>query len=75
MYLAVAALISSGTLGVVKDERLAQKDCQEDPAQLGVEGRNKLGIATLLPKDIDEALTKLEADKEFRSALGHEIAR
>ena len=74
MYLAVAALLCAGTLGVIDDEILMHKDCQEDPANLGVQGRSELGIRNQLPTSFALALGQLREDSELQSALGQGIA-
>ncbi|RDL31093.1 Uncharacterized protein BP5553_09882 [Venustampulla echinocandica] len=73
IYLAMAALLAAGTQGVVKREQLAWVDCEKDPADLEYEEREKLGVHTMLPRNLDDALAELESDEEFIGILGRRL--
>jgi glutamine synthetase len=74
-YFAVAAVLAAGTEGVQKNTPLKWRDCTEDPAKLSQEERRKLGIDSMFPKDLNEALAALKADKELTGLLGPEFVQ
>ena len=65
MYLAIAAVLASGTKGVEDKLELTLRDCTKDPAQLSEEEQKVLGISKTLPKDLPTALQHLGDDKEL----------
>jgi glutamine synthetase len=73
VYLALAAIIVAGTLGVRDKLELTLKDCLKDPAQLSDEERQALGIKEMLPKDLESALQALEEDTELTEQVGKDI--
>ncbi|MCJ1347901.1 hypothetical protein MMC31_006131 [Peltigera leucophlebia] len=73
MYLALSAIIAAGLLGVSRGEPMTMKDCQDDPAKMTPEEREKLGIKEKIPASIEEALGCLREDKEMHDALGRSV--
>lgn len=73
MYLALSAILAAGMLGVSHREPMTMKDCQDDPAKIRSEERERLGILQKFPASIEEALGCLEEDKEMHDALGREF--
>ncbi|KAI1376898.1 hypothetical protein F4677DRAFT_459633 [Hypoxylon crocopeplum] len=70
IYLALAAIIISGTAGVTEKMRLTVQDCQVDPETLSSESRKKLGIIRELPISLGEAHSSLRMDRVLNGALG-----
>ncbi|KAI6084636.1 glutamine synthetase/guanido kinase [Hypoxylon rubiginosum] len=70
-YFVVTAILSAGMDGIRREEPLTWGDCQGDPAKLSIEERKALGIETMFPADLREALkalgddTSLELDEKF----------
>lgn len=73
MYLALSAIIAAGMLGVSHGEPMTIKDCQDDPAKITPEAREKLGIKEKIPASIEEALRCLREDEEMHDALGRMV--
>ena len=73
IYLAMAAVISAGTEGVVTGATMDWKDCEEDPATLSEEERANLGIEEALPASLEEALEELGEDDGLGEMLGKEV--
>ena len=69
-YLALGAIIGAGFQGVLDNEPLIMKDCQEDPALLSDGERKEMGIKERLPRSIGEALNCLKEDMQMREILG-----
>ncbi|KAI0134332.1 glutamine synthetase [Xylariales sp. AK1849] len=74
-YFAMAAILSAGTSGVVNREPLTWGDCEIDPAKLDEEQREKLGVRTMFPKDLKEALKALKEDEDLGKLLGGEFVQ
>ncbi|KAH8671467.1 glutamine synthetase [Xylariales sp. PMI_506] len=72
-YFFIAAMLAVGTRGVVDREPMVWGDCLEDPAKLSTAERKALGIDTMLPKDLKDALSVLHKDEELRTMLGSEF--
>jgi glutamine synthetase len=72
-YFAAAAILAAGTLGAVNAEHMVWGDCQGDPALLSDTEKRELGITTMLPKDLPEALAALENDHNLADLLGLEF--
>lgn len=70
VYLAMAAIITVGTEGVVNHEQLTWHDCVYDPAELTPNQRKILGIKGRLPTNLDDALAVLDRDATMRRMLG-----
>ncbi|TKA80870.1 hypothetical protein B0A49_03160 [Cryomyces minteri] len=74
MYLAVAALLGAGLLGLREGSGAAAgagvKDCLQNPSQLTPEQREELGITRRLPPDIHTSLAALEQDGALAEVLG-----
>ncbi|KAH7305268.1 hypothetical protein B0I35DRAFT_493227 [Stachybotrys elegans] len=68
-YLALAAILGAGTIGVSEKIRLVWKDCEVDPATLTEAQRQELGITTQLPQNLKEALDALQADDRIVELL------
>ncbi|KAI1763809.1 glutamine synthetase/guanido kinase [Hypoxylon sp. FL1150] len=62
-YFVVTAILSAGLDGLKKKTPLTWGDCQGDPARLSKEEREELGIETMFPADLREALKALIEDK------------
>ncbi|KAE9366883.1 developmental protein FluG [Stipitochalara longipes BDJ] len=73
VYLALAAIIAAGILGVRDKLELTLADCLRDPGQLSDEERQALGIKDMLPKDLETALQALEEDTELTEQVGKDI--
>lgn len=72
-YLAIAAVLSAGVRGVLDKEPFTWRDCGWDPAKLTPEEREELGITTMFPKNLDEALLNLGKDEVLRTGLSKEV--
>jgi glutamine synthetase len=101
MYLAMAALMAAGYLGVSSKTPLNMKDCTgiplfiihillhneqaltqmefstspDDPSTLTPEQRSSLGIATAIPKTLEQSLSALEANNPLQHLLGPELVK
>ncbi|GAB1213848.1 hypothetical protein ATERTT37_003001 [Aspergillus terreus] len=75
MYLAMAAYLAAGYIGLEKKLKLRLKDCAHDAATLTDEQRRELGITEKLPKSLDEAIDALQADSELQEVLGAELVK
>lgn len=72
-YLALGAVLSAGTHGVVAREKLIWGDCEIDPANLTDNDRKELNVTQPLPGSVGEALEALKADEELTGYLGREL--
>lgn len=72
-YLAVAAVLSAGVQGVLDKEPFTWRDCGSDPAKLTKEEREALGITTMFPKGLDEALLHLGRNTVLRAGLSKDV--
>ncbi|KAF8137181.1 hypothetical protein EV363DRAFT_1316951 [Boletus edulis] len=74
-YLAVAAVLACGILGVRDDRALTVKNCDTDKlaAEMTVEERAALGITQRLPLNMGEAKQNLVADDAIKDMLGPEF--
>ncbi|KEY73560.1 hypothetical protein S7711_09820 [Stachybotrys chartarum IBT 7711] len=68
-YLALAAILSAGTSGVVAKEPLVWGDCEIDPAKLTEAQKEDLGVSQMFPANLTEALQALQEDKELSCLL------
>jgi glutamine synthetase len=73
VYLAIAAIITAGRLGVSGQEELTWLDCQEDPASLSEQDRRRYGITEGLPATLVEAIEALKEDEMLCAALGRDV--
>ena len=64
MYLALAACIGAGLLGLKHKEDLQWKDCPSWCSRLSDDERRSLGIVKQLPRDLREAIDRLKEGKE-----------
>ncbi|DAA76886.1 TPA_exp: Extracellular developmental signal biosynthesis protein FluG [Trichophyton benhamiae CBS 112371] len=69
-YLAMAAVIGAGYLGLKNRMELKVKACNVDPMDLNDDGRKELGITTVMPTSTDESIAALKADTELQELLG-----
>ncbi|GAB7352108.1 hypothetical protein MBLNU459_g2606t2 [Dothideomycetes sp. NU459] len=72
-YLAIAAVLAAGSLGVKAGEEMEMEDCLENPARLSDEQRRQKGIERRLPTTLGESLFLLEADDELKDVLGRTL--
>lgn len=70
MYLAMAALLAAGILGVAHSLSLTHKDCPVDASTLSTAERQRLGITDQIPKTLEASLTVLEEDDDMCAILG-----
>ncbi|KAF9889851.1 hypothetical protein FE257_006941 [Aspergillus nanangensis] len=75
MYLAVAAVLAAGWLGLREGLELGVGDCKYDAATLSPEQRAELGITTPMPKSLEQSLAALEADTALQEVMGEELVR
>ncbi|KAI0896428.1 glutamine synthetase/guanido kinase [Annulohypoxylon nitens] len=61
-YLAIAALLNAGVDGIMSKTPLTWGDCLGDPAKIGELEKKKLGITTLFPGNLREAIDALKQD-------------
>lgn len=73
-YIALAAILAAGSIGLREGLRLTLADCPTDPSKLLPEERRALGICERLPKSPDESLAAMEKDTELRECLGEPLA-
>ncbi|KKZ60429.1 glutamine synthetase [[Emmonsia] crescens] len=74
-YLAVAAIIGSGYLGLKARMPLAMKGCDVDTAALSPPERAALSITTRLPSSLEESLKALESNFELQNLMGLDFVR
>ncbi|EED13731.1 extracellular developmental signal biosynthesis protein FluG [Talaromyces stipitatus ATCC 10500] len=70
MYLAMAALLAAGYLGIAHSLPLTHKDCPVDASTLSAVERQQLGITKQIPKNLDDSLTALENNDDMCAILG-----
>ncbi|KAK4998348.1 hypothetical protein LTR28_013706, partial [Elasticomyces elasticus] len=70
MYLAIAAILAAGLLGVSEGLEMKMQDCEPNPNKLDEASRILLGITNRMPTDLETALKALEADEALRNELG-----
>jgi glutamine synthetase len=70
-YFAVASLLCAGVIGLRHSADLGRwRDCQVDLAKVGDEEREKLGVVTSLPRNLEASLNALRRDQALRDGLG-----
>jgi len=72
-YVALAAVLESGMIGIREGIQLECKDVQEMPASLSEDERRKLGVKKRLPLNRAEAREYLRADNGLRNFFGKEF--
>ncbi|CAG8200914.1 unnamed protein product [Penicillium nalgiovense] len=72
-YLAVAALLAGGYIGLKEDVPLTMQECTVDASTLTPSQRTTMGITTPLPKSIAQSLEALEKDESLRDMLVHDL--
>jgi glutamine synthetase len=75
MYLATAAVLGTGLLGISNHRKLKWKDCRESAGAMDDERRAGFGIDTQLPKSMKEALVILGDGSGLEAVLGKELLR
>ncbi|KAJ5377513.1 uncharacterized protein N7496_004922, partial [Penicillium cataractarum] len=74
-YLAVAALLAGGLIGLEKNLSLTVKECTVDASHLTSSERTALGITTPLPKSLDQSMVALSENEGLQSVLGKELVQ
>ncbi|OAX83892.1 hypothetical protein ACJ72_01738 [Emergomyces africanus] len=74
-YLAIAAIIGSGYLGIKTRMPLTMKGCDVDTAKLSPAERAALSITTRLPSSLEESLRALESNLEMQNLMGPDFVR
>ncbi|KAJ5153177.1 uncharacterized protein N7482_009655 [Penicillium canariense] len=74
-YLAMAALLAGGLIGLEENHSLAVKECAVDASSLSPAERSALGITTPIPKSLAESMAALSEDKTLQNVMGHEIVQ
>lgn len=72
LYLAIAAVIGAGSLGLKAKTKLPGTGARDEPSKLTSRERNGLGIVKKLPKDLGEALDALKEHKKLKEWMGVE---
>ncbi|KAK9630423.1 hypothetical protein V6000_004169 [Aspergillus fumigatus] len=75
MYVAMAAFLGAGYLGLEHKIPLTVKDCLYDAATLTDAQREDLGITTRLPNTLAQSLDALESDHALQELLGPFLVR
>lgn len=70
MYLAMAALLAGGYLGIAHSLSLVHEDCPVDASTLSSAGRQRLGITNRVPKTLEASLEALNEDDDMCAILG-----
>ncbi|KAF2870947.1 developmental protein-like protein fluG [Massariosphaeria phaeospora] len=71
MYIAVAAVLAAGLLGLARNEaEFTEKDLHVNPAKLSEGDRAVLGVRERMPRGVEEALQRLGEDGELVERLG-----
>jgi glutamine synthetase len=70
MYLAMAALLAAGYLGIAHSLPLVHEDCPVDASTLSPTEREVLGIIDQIPKRLEDSLVALENDDDMSAILG-----
>ncbi|KAL7652546.1 hypothetical protein ACMYSQ_009821 [Aspergillus niger] len=73
MYLAMAAILAAGYLGVQDKLPLTLQDCLYDAATLSEADRSAIGITTQIPTTLAQSLDNMAADKALRDVLGNTL--
>ncbi|KAJ5162208.1 hypothetical protein N7492_007600 [Penicillium capsulatum] len=74
-YLAMAALLAGGLIGLEARSPLTVQECTIDAATLTAPERSALGITTPLPKSLAASLAALDKDQALRSLLGPHLVQ
>lgn len=77
MYLAMAALLAGGYIGLEEMLPLTVKECTVDAATLSHSERADLGITKQIPKTLEESLDDLELDESnsLSTLIGTELVK
>lgn len=70
MYLAMAALLAAGYLGIAHSLTLTHEDCPVDASTLSAAERQRLGITEQIPKTLEASLVALEENDDMCAILG-----
>ncbi|KAL7623107.1 hypothetical protein AAE478_006786 [Parahypoxylon ruwenzoriense] len=74
-YFAAAGLLTAGVDGVLRGAPLTWRDCALDPARITAAQRSELGITTMFPATLRDALEALEKDECLALGLGETFVR
>jgi glutamine synthetase len=74
-YLALAAVLGAGLLGLRRGVPVRMRDCTGNPSKLDDRQRRELGIVERMPRDLETALGALREDAELRDVLGAALVR
>ncbi|KAJ5114789.1 hypothetical protein NUU61_000548, partial [Penicillium alfredii] len=74
-YLAMAALLAGGYMGMKTEMSLSMQECTVDASTLSPSQRTALGITTPLPKSLAQSLDALQTDESLQALLGPELVR
>ncbi|OAX31355.1 hypothetical protein K503DRAFT_777656 [Rhizopogon vinicolor AM-OR11-026] len=69
-YLALAALLSAGLLGIQSQAPLVEKNCTEAAAEMSEADRDAVGVRRRLPLTWEEARGALEGDEAMKELFG-----
>lgn len=75
MYLAMAALLAAGYLGIAHSLTLTHDDCPVDASTLSAVERQRLGIKEQIPKTLGASLAALEENDDMCAILGSGFVR
>ncbi|PWY79226.1 glutamine synthetase/guanido kinase [Aspergillus heteromorphus CBS 117.55] len=75
MYLAMAAFLAAGCLGLQENQPLTVHDCLYDAATLSDADRSALGITTPLATSLSQSLDSLAADTALQDVLGPSLVQ
>ncbi|KAJ6031360.1 hypothetical protein N7540_002092 [Penicillium herquei] len=74
-YLAVAAILAAGSLGLENRVSLTVKDCPVDASTLTDAERSDLGITKKIPKSLEESIQSLEKNEPLCVLLSSEFVK
>ncbi|KAI1340385.1 glutamine synthetase [Xylariaceae sp. FL0016] len=74
-YFFVAAILAAGTQGILHQTPLTWKDYSGDPAKLSESERKELGITTMFPANLNQALEALKRDAGLVNMLNEDLVQ
>lgn len=72
-YVAIAAMLMSGILGIEGKTALKVKECQASPVVMTDGQRKSSGITAKMPGSVEEARKALRDDLKFSEAMGKDF--